>query len=103
MAADPGGDHSTTALAAKAHISPRHLSRLFRRELGSTPARYVESVLVDAAMRLLHDGHSVTATAGRVGLGSPETLRRLFLTHVGVSPRAYRQRFRTTRASPSGS
>jgi transcriptional regulator GlxA family with amidase domain len=93
VVADPAADHSVAAMAARAHVSPRHLSRLFHQELGTSPARYVESVRVDAAIRLLHVGESVTACAQRVGVGSPETLRRMFVAHVGVSPRAYQQRF----------
>lgn len=93
VVADPAADHSVAALAARAHVSARHLSRLFQQELGSSPARYVESVRIDAAMRLLHLGESVTACAQRVGIGSPETLRRMFIARVGVSPRAYQQRF----------
>ncbi|MGW4946184.1 GlxA family transcriptional regulator [Actinoplanes sp. NPDC004185] len=93
VVADPAGEHSVPALAARAHVSARHLSRLFRDELGVSPAKYVESVRVDAAIRLLHAGHSVTAAAGRSGIGSPETLRRMFVTRLGVSPRTYRQRF----------
>ncbi|MGK5684164.1 GlxA family transcriptional regulator [Actinoplanes sp. URMC 104] len=96
VAADPAGDHSVTALAARAHVSPRHLSRLFRRELRTTPAEYVESARIDAAVRLLHEGTSVTATAQRTGIGSPETLRRAFVARFGVSPSAYQQRFRST-------
>ncbi|MFD0485359.1 GlxA family transcriptional regulator [Kineococcus sp. GCM10028916] len=97
VAADPAGDHSLSALAARAHLSPRHLTRLFHAELATTPGRYVEAVRVDAAVRLLHEGHSVAATARAVGIGSPETLRRVFTAHVGVSPRAYQERFRTSR------
>jgi transcriptional regulator GlxA family with amidase domain len=93
VVADPAADHSVATLAARAHVSARHLSRLFHQELGSSPAKYVESVRVDAAMRLLHRGESVTACAQRVGIGSPETLRRMFIARVGVSPRAYQQRF----------
>ncbi|MET7373276.1 GlxA family transcriptional regulator [Micromonospora arida] len=96
VAADPADDHSVTALAARAHVSPRHLSRMFRQEVGSSPSKYVEGVRVDAAIRLLHAGKSVTACAQQVGIGSPETLRRMFLARVGVPPRAYQQRFRTT-------
>ncbi|MEU4400713.1 GlxA family transcriptional regulator [Micromonospora orduensis] len=96
VAADPAADHSVPALAARAHVSPRHLSRMFRQETRSSPARYVEGVRVDAAIRLLHAGHSVTACAQQVGVGSPETLRRMFLARVGVSPCAYQQRFRTS-------
>jgi transcriptional regulator GlxA family with amidase domain len=98
IAADPSGDHSVAALAGRMHVSPRHLSRMFQDELGVSPAKYVESVRVDAAIRLLHEGQSVTATAQRVGIGSSESLRRAFLTRVGVSPRAYQQRFRATRS-----
>lgn len=57
----------------------------------------MESVRVDAAVRLLNEGHSVALTARSVGIGSPETLRRVFTSHVGVSPRAYQERFRTSR------
>ena len=97
VAADPAADHSTPALAARAHVSARHLTRLFQAELGTTPGRYVEAVRVEAAVRLLHEGHSVTATAQRVGIGSPETLRRAFLARMGVPPSVYLQRFRSAR------
>ncbi|XVV08902.1 GNAT family N-acetyltransferase [Actinoplanes sp. CA-131856] len=94
VAADPAGDHAIPALASRIAVSPRHLSRLFRDELGTSPAKYVESVRVDAALRLLTEGHSVTAAAGRTGIGSTETLRRAVIGRIGVSPRAYQQRFR---------
>ena len=97
VVADPADDHSTPALAARAHVSPRHLTRLFQAELGTTPGRWVESVRFEAAVRLLHEGHSVTVTAQRVGMGSPETLRRAFVARVGVPPSVYLQRFRSSR------
>ncbi len=95
VAADPAADHSTRRLAALAAMSPRHLTRLFHDELGTTPARYVESVRFDGAKSALESGHTVTEAAGRVGYGSPETLRRAFVTRLGVSPSAYQQRFRS--------
>ncbi|MEU8818956.1 GNAT family N-acetyltransferase [Actinoplanes sp. NPDC048796] len=101
VAADPAGDHAIPVLAARISVSRRHLSRLFRGELGTSPARYVESVRVDAALRLLTEGHSVTATARRTGIGSPETLRRAVIGRIGVSPRAYQQRFRYGRRMPA--
>ena len=99
VAADPAADHSPAALAARAHLSTRHLSRLFQQELGATPGKFVEAVRVDTAMRLLCAGLSVTACAERSGIDSPETLRRVFLARLGVSPRAYQQRFRRTSGS----
>jgi transcriptional regulator GlxA family with amidase domain len=40
VAADPAGDYSLASLAALANVSPRHLTRRFRDELGTTPAKY---------------------------------------------------------------
>jgi transcriptional regulator GlxA family with amidase domain len=93
VAASPAGDYSLARLAAMASLSPRHLTMLFREELGTTPARYVELIRFDTAKDLLDAGHSVTDTALRSGYGSTETLRRAFIQHLGVSPRAYQQRF----------
>lgn len=96
IVADPADDHSVDALARRAALSSRQLTRLFQAELGTTPARYVEQVRIDAARAALDAGHSVTESARRAGFGSPETLRRVFVDHLGVSPKAYRDRFRTT-------
>ncbi|MET8614258.1 GlxA family transcriptional regulator [Streptomyces misionensis] len=95
--ADPTADHSLPAMAASAAVSTRHLTRLFRTELRTTPARWVERVRLDRARQLLLDGHSITAAARYSGLGSDETLRRAFARHLGTTPTEYRKRFATTR------
>lgn len=92
---DPAADHSLPQLARRAGLSTRHLTRLFGDEVGDTPAGYVESVRLEAARTLLDAGGTVTATARLSGLGSDETLRRVFLRHLGVTPSAYRARFRS--------
>lgn len=74
-------------------LSPRHLTRLFSSELGTTPARWLESVRVHRACELLLEGHAVTATAQRAGFGSGETLRRAFDRQLGTTPSQYRARF----------
>ena len=96
VAADPAADHSVKTLAARASLSTRQLTRLFRSELGMSPAEYVEMVRIAAARAALDAGRSVTETAHLAGFGSTETLRRAFVEHLGVSPKAYRDRFRTT-------
>lgn len=95
IAADPGGNHSVKNLAARASLSTRQLTRLFRSELGTTPADYVEMVRIDVARAALDAGRTVTDTAHLAGFGSTETLRRVFIEHLGVSPKAYRNRFRS--------
>ena len=96
IAANPAGDHSVKRLAAQASLSTRQLTRLFHSELGTTPARYVEIIRLDAARAALDAGRTVSDTARLAGFGSPETLRRVFVENLGVSPEAYRDRFRTT-------
>lgn len=95
--ADPAADHSLPTMADAASVSPRHLTRLFHAELGTTPARWVERVRLDHAQQLLLDGHSVTSAARHSGLGSDETLRRAFARHLDTTPTQYRRRFATTR------
>jgi transcriptional regulator GlxA family with amidase domain len=96
IAADPGADHTVKTLAAQASLSTRQLTRLFQSELGTTPARYVETIRIDAARSALDAGRSVADSARLAGFGSAETLRRVFVSQLGLSPKAYRDRFKST-------
>jgi transcriptional regulator GlxA family with amidase domain len=92
----PRGDCSVEALATKANMSPRNFSRAFAREVGMTPAAWVEAARVDIAKGLLETTALPTdAVAAECGFGTVETLRRAFRRRVGVSPGEYRNRFRT--------
>jgi transcriptional regulator GlxA family with amidase domain len=94
---DPGADHSIAAMAARAAVSERHLVRMFRVQVGLTPARFVEQARLEAAKVLLAAGdHSQLAVARRAGFGSADSMRRTFRRNLGVSPSMYRSRFRTT-------
>ena len=93
----PNGDHRLPVLAAAASMSERHFSRVFTAEVGQSPGRFVERVRVEAARADLEAGDdTLDLVAERCGLGSAESLRRVFHRHLGVSPDAYRRRFRTT-------
>lgn len=97
VAADPAANHTLSSMAALAGVSVRQLGRLFRTELGTTPAGYVERIRVEAAQAMLESGgDTLDVVARRTGFGSPETMRRAFLRELGVTPGAYRERFRTT-------
>lgn len=96
VTADPAAPHDPASLARIAGVSVRHLSRLFEAETGMTPTRYVQHVRIDLAKTMLMQGESVSGAAKRAGFGSAETMRRVFASQLGVSPRAYRERFSTT-------
>jgi transcriptional regulator GlxA family with amidase domain len=94
VAANPALDHSVASLGKRLGLSPRHFARLFRREVGVTPAAWVEEARVDAARRLLEQGHEAPKqVAVHCGFADADTLRRAFARHVGVTPAEYRKRF----------
>jgi transcriptional regulator GlxA family with amidase domain len=91
---DIAGDHSVEAMAARAHMSPRHFARAFLAETGVTPARHVERVRLEAARRRLEDSHEpIALVAAHCGFASAETMRRAFLRTLHVGPAEYRRRF----------
>ncbi len=94
IADQPDATLSIEALARRVHMSPRHFTRVFRSEVGVSPGRYVERVRLETARRRLEESDmALDAVAATCGLGSAETLRRLFVQNLGVSPGEYRRRF----------
>ena len=93
----PGVDLSIDALARRVAMSPRNFFRVFVREVGMTPGRFVERVRVEAARRLLEEtSRGVPEVAAACGFGSSETMRIAFRRTLGVNPQSYRSRFHTT-------
>lgn len=91
--------HSLHSLAERACMSPRHFARTFAAETGSTPARVVERLRVDAARaRLDSGGASVQQVARDCGFGSPERMRRAFQRLLGQPPAALKRAARMPEA-----
>jgi transcriptional regulator GlxA family with amidase domain len=87
-------DLSVELLAGRAHMSVRNFARVFQRQVGWTPARFVERLRVDAARRRLEESSAGLAQIAReCGFGSPDSLRRSFLRVLRVGPADYRHRF----------
>jgi transcriptional regulator GlxA family with amidase domain len=87
------GDLSVGALASVAGMSERTFARRYRGATGTTPARAVERLRVEAARSMLEEGRSVKRAAARSGFGSEETMRRSFLRLLRTTPSDYRDRF----------
>ncbi|MFC7219964.1 GlxA family transcriptional regulator [Streptomyces polyrhachis] len=94
------GEHLTvTSLAESLHISDRHLTRIFKTELGTTPAAYIEQARIEAAKNRLETSDDTLArVATTCGFGTVDTLARAFRRGLGITPGEYRQRFRLQRA-----
>jgi transcriptional regulator GlxA family with amidase domain len=94
---NPGADLSLEKLAARMAMSPRNFARVFEREVGMTPGKYVELVRLEAARCQLEQTNLlVDEIATECGFGNPERLRRTFQRRLKVSPQDYRARFRST-------
>jgi len=81
-------------LADKARMSPRNFARVFTKQVGTTPARFVQNLRVEAARRMLEEStRPVEQVADNCGFGSTESLRSAFQRVLRVSPQEYRKRF----------
>lgn len=86
--------HTVESLAKQFNMSPRNLSRMFRKNSSVTLISFLNDSRVDAARRLLEGTDlSIKEVAGRCGLENGESLRRLFTRRLAIGPREYRQRF----------
>ncbi|PWK64389.1 transcriptional regulator GlxA family with amidase domain [Streptomyces sp. CG 926] len=92
---------ATTALAAYAGVSGRHLSRLFLDQLGQTPAQFVRAARAEAASHLLvATALPMASIARRCGFSSAETMRQVFLDHYGTTPSQHRTVHSTPQPTP---
>lgn len=87
-------DLSINALSDRFSMSPRNFTRVFTKESGLTPAKYVEEArLEDARRRLEQSSSTLKQVALEAGFGSTTNLRRVFERHLEVTPEEYRYRF----------
>jgi len=88
-----GEEMNLEDLARKAGVTPNHLIRLFREQLGITPMEYLWQARLDrGAVWLKETGLSVAEIAYRAGFQSPFHFSRRFKERFGKSPRAFRNR-----------
>ena len=92
--ANPTEDLAVESLASRMAMSPRNFARKFQAETGTTPAKFVEMVRLDAARQIIEsETLSIEAVALKSGFDDPERMRRCFIKHLGITPKDYRERF----------
>jgi AraC-like DNA-binding protein len=84
---------SLSSVASRLHVSPSHLSRVFRRATGTTLTCYVHLVRLERATVLLAaDGRSISEVAYLVGYQNYRDFYRNFVKYKKTSPRQFRRR-----------
>lgn len=79
-------------------MSPRNFTRVFTRDVGVPPARYVTEARLAAARQLLEQTpYPLEVIAEKSGFGTSINLRRVFEKQLHLTPGEYRQRFHCRR------
>jgi transcriptional regulator GlxA family with amidase domain len=83
---------SVQLLAERVGMSLRNFERVFTREVGWAPSRYIAQLRVEAARRqLVQTEKSIDQIAVNCGFGSADLMRRAFVRTVGITPVRYRK------------
>ena len=87
-------DFSLSTIARQGRMSTRTLSRLFRAQVGLTPAQWLARARVRRAQHLLETTRlPIEHIASEAGFKSASVLRDHFGSSIGVSPSSYRRSF----------
>jgi transcriptional regulator GlxA family with amidase domain len=94
MATHLDEDLRVERLAERAGMSVRNFARLYAARTGSTPAKTVETMRLEAACLALEETDwPAKRIAAELGYGDEQNLRRVFQRRFGVGPGRYRERF----------
>jgi len=92
---------STQMLADRFAMSVRNFERVFTRELGRTPSKYVLQVRVEEAQRQLErTDRGLKQIALECGFGNADVMRRSFVRLIGVTPNQYRRTLSGAKPEP---
>ncbi|MEU4314942.1 helix-turn-helix transcriptional regulator [Nocardia sp. NPDC024068] len=80
------------ALGRRVGAGERTLTRLFRTEFAMTYPQWRTHLRLHRAVRMLAEGHSVTAVAGRCGWASPSAFIDVYRHALGHTPGSSRRR-----------
>ncbi|MDE5814099.1 MAG: AraC family transcriptional regulator [Muribaculaceae bacterium] len=82
------------SLAKAVHMTPDHFIRLFKKEMGCTPAQFIiERRMTQAMLMLSAEPLMTKEVAYALGYDNLSYFSRLFKRHTGLTPGAYRERF----------
>ena len=82
------------ALAAVVSMTPRTFARQFALHFRMTPARWLQSLRVEAARRQLEAENTPLKSVARMtGFRDEQSLRRAFIRQLAITPKGYRESF----------
>lgn len=95
LVSDIATNWTLNVLAARVHLSPKQLSRVFTEAYGKTPLAYLTMMRVEEMAHLLRETHlTIDAAARQVGWASRSRANEAFQQCVGMTPSEYRRMHR---------
>lgn len=92
MAARLATDLTIAQVASECRLTPSHFARAFRRSTGIPPYRYLTTLRVEEAKKLLSQQHvPLSDVALMCGFGDQSHFTRVFRQLAGASPGAWRR------------
>ena len=67
--------------------------RAFTKSKGMTPYRYLQSIRIGAARKMLEQGESIIDTALKTGFSDQSHFTKYFILFIGLTPGTYRDIF----------
>lgn len=87
---------SLSVLESELHVSKYYISHLFSEQMNVRFNDYINSFRISLACRYLEQSEkTVTEISHLVGFNTLRTFNRAFVKQVGVTPSAYRRRFKS--------
>lgn len=80
-------------ICRNAGLSKSTLLRAFTKEKGVTPYRYLETIRINAAKKLLSEGMPPAEAAVRTGFSDQSHFTNYFSRFIGLAPGTYREIF----------
>jgi len=98
-----GRSLSVEELADAVNLSPRQFSRVFTTETGTSPAKAIEGLRLEAARLMIEHGrHPLEIIARETGFRDRRHMREAFVRGFGVPPQAVRRDARQPRQGRHG-
>ena len=92
---EENGIPSIEQIADKLSVSQRYLSDTLKKETGKTSTEHLQLYLIDEAKNILLNPHkTISEVAYELGFEYPPYFSRLFKKKEGISPSAYREKYK---------
>ena len=91
------GDMSVESLSEAFYVSRRTLHRMFVKEFGTPPLKYITGKKIEMAQKMLVEDISVEEVSRLLYFSNAEYFRKVFVSVTGTSPQKYKKQMQKKR------